>query len=284
MKRKPGSFLSVLLVISVGVLALLSPSCGGGEPEEDYCSVGADLVLETDDGSYVTLHANTDIIPCSEMEASYVPLADLPDEECLPCNPEKAAEGGCLYSQATAITAIDVTPNDVRFRPPGELDYALPETWPGNEGDWLWIYQNNPASNCPNAWTIVSVGAATVTEDLDRAIGEINHTCIFLLVDLRGDFNAMGRLTQPVELQSDSTLVMSLDVVASSTNPELAGELVTFFLYGTQYEYGGDKLLSLLMEYFQPGTTLLIHHETTGNTVIWSDSQVVQFDCEKVSW
>jgi len=272
-------------------LLLLSPTCGNqqGEPVEDFCSLAAAQVLDTNDDaddSYVSLDAGTDIIPCSVMAAAYVPLGELPDGECLPCSPEKVREGDCLYREAYAITAIDVTPDGVRFLPAATLSYGLPADYDGP--DTLFIYQHDPEATCDpperTSWTIVSIDVATVRDTDDFADGPFDHTCIFALVDLQGGFNAMGRLTRPIELRPDNTLVVSLNVAGSSTNPELENQLVTFVLYGVQYQEGIEKLMSLLTEYFRPDTMLLMHHESDGNMVIWSDKQVVRFFVEKVEW
>jgi hypothetical protein len=276
--KKRTSFLSVLLMLLLGAVAFLSPSCDGCE-----CPLTSERVINTSDGSFVTIPSGTDITPCNCMAASYVPLADLPDQACLPCNPEEAAEGGCLYTQATKIAAIDVTPNGCKFTPAAELSYSLPtQPWPGPTT--LYILRHIPSASCPSSWVVSSTDPASVRPSKDFADGPFDHTSIFLLVDLQGDFNAMGRLSEAIDLVDDVTLAVNLDVVGSSTHPELAGQSVTFLLRGVQYATGIEELISLLAEYYEPGTTLLLHHETDGNMVIWSDAYVVQLSVEEVAW
>jgi len=273
-----------LLVVLLGALALLSPSCDGCT-----CPLPGDEVLSCSDGSEVVLYSGTDITPsCACMSAQWVPLDSLPDQACLPCSPEEALDKGCFLTEAKSITAIDVTPDGKALTPSALLNYKLPKVpWTGPKT--LYIFQHDPGATCsPSAyktsWKPVTTSPAMVLSSLDRALGHFNHTCIFLLVELQGDFNAMGTLVRPIEPVDDSTLFVSLDVVGSSTNPELEGQSAAFTLYGVRYSAGVDVLLSLMQDYFPPGTTLLVHHETDGNTVIWSDSQVVQFYCEGIGW
>jgi hypothetical protein len=277
------SFFSVLLALLLGALALLSPACDGCT-----CPLSTDDVLSCSDGSEVTLYKGTNITPtCACMDADWVPLSSLPDQACLPCSPEMAMAGQCLFADAESITAIDVTPDGKTLTPSAQLSFQLP-TVPWTGSSTLYIFQHDPGATCnppaQTSWHSVTTQVAQVTSGLDRAVGKFNHTCIFLLVDLRGDFNVMGELTRPVELEPADTLLVSLDVIGSSTHPELEGQSATFGLYGVRYRDGSDALLSLMQDYFPPGTMLLIHHETNGNTVIWSDRQVVQFDCEGVGW
>lgn len=299
MKRKPGSFLSVLIAVLMGVLALLSPSCGGGtaepveetvpEPEAPVCPLAEAQVLTASDGSYVTLDAGIDIDPCATMTAAHVPLADLPDKDCLPCDPERAVEGECLFSQAESITAIDVTPDGTTFTPAATLSYKLPVV-PWTDTDTLFIFQHDPTKNCnlgayQTSWVSVSTSPASVrTPSYDFADGPFNHTCIFLLVDLQGRFNAMGTLLQQIEWQPDDTLFVTLDVAGSSTHPDLEGQQVTFGLYGVQHPDGVDALFDLLASRFSPGTMLLMHFESTGNMVIWSDREMARFTVGNMDW
>jgi hypothetical protein len=283
---KRGSFPAISLVLLVVLLALLSPSC------DTCCPPKSDQVISTSDGSQVTIYSGTTISPCNCMSASYVPLASLPDQLCLPCNPDQAKASKCLYKNATAITAIDVAPDAVTLTPAALLHFKLPTVpWPG--AMTLYIFQHDPAAACPNAWHPVSTGPATVQGTLDFANGKLNHTCIFVLVDLQGDFNAMGTLVEPPQFQDMETtnisgvlgnVLLTLDVVGSSTNPDLEGKRVTFVLVGVQADYSREQMLSLLVDLFPPGTMLLLHHEPDGNMVIWSDRQVVQFSCERVAW
>jgi len=285
---KRGSFPAILLVLFVVLLALLSPSCGTCN-----CPSTSNQVISTSDGSQVTIYSGTNINPCNCMSASYVPVGSLPDAGCLPpCSPEQAKAGKCYYTKATAITAIDVAPDGVTFAPAALLQYKLPKVpWPGAKT--LYIFQHDPTTTCPNAWRVVSTGPATVQSTLDFANGKFDHTCVFVLVDLQGDFNAMGTLLEPPRFQDLETtdvsgvlgnLLLTLDVVGSSTNPDLEGQTVTFVLLGVQADYSREQLLSLLADPFPPGTMLLLHHEPDGNMVISSNVQVVQFACERVAW
>lgn len=264
---------SLVFAALIGVLVLVSPSCDGTP-----CVACAGATVNAADGSYVTILNNTCITcgaaNCPAVGATHIPLDKLPDQGCLPCSPESEAVSGC---EATAITAIDVTPDGCSFAPDATLSFLLPSPYPA--GYDLFIYQNVPGAACPGAWVSASSVAAEVRNTQDFADGPFNHTTIFALVDLKGTFNALGRLTTPFE-GKDGEITFGLRVTGSSTNPELKGKTVTFILAGVEPKTDAAQLNKL----FEVGSTLLLHHETRGRLTIWSRRDIFQFRVEKIGW
>jgi len=206
------------------------------------------------------------------MSAAYIPDNKLPGNTCLP-------------PKSTAITAIDITPNGCTFAPAALLHYFLPQPPPATvtyySGKSLFIYQNT-GGICPNAWSSVSTGPATILNTLTFADGNFNHTSLFVLVDLQGVFNAMGTLVQAFQQVDPQTISFVMDVSGSSTNPELNGKTVTVELVGVKT----DRSVEWLKDAIPKGSTILLHHEQPqGMLWLWSGPLKAQMmvDIVKVS-
>jgi hypothetical protein len=263
-------------VLLLATVAVLSSACGGGQQPACPCPLPNVQTITTGDGSQVTLAANTAIAPCGCIGASYIAYGSLPDQGCLPCDPEKAEATGC---SATVITTIDVTPDGCTFTPAGTLHFHLPVAY--SEGDELFIYYHT-GGGCPGAWLAAGSTAAVVTPSGDYADGPFSHSTIFALVDLRGDFNALGLSRSPFQAEQDA-ISFDLAVTGSSTNPELRGKQVRFYLVGLDTT-DLKGLANTLNEQFKVGSTLLLHHEPWGQLTITSEFSVTHLAVEGVKW
>lgn len=258
MKRRT-IFATLLLVVLLGALALLSPSCDGCT-----CPLTSTELLSCSDGSEVTLNAGTDISPCNCMSATWIAPGELPDQACLPAG--------------NVITAIDVTPNGVQFSPDGLLHYALPNPALYAVGTWLTIWQHTSgtcgggSSNWipePSHATVVAGGFAD---------GPLRHTSIFALVDMSGRIGTLGRLVTPFT-QQDGDIVFDVEVLVFSTRPDLEGTVLTIVVAGIEGDPAG--FLAGLAK-IPVGAEFAFQFDDESFFTVWWEDSIIQFYAQDV--
>jgi len=265
---KRGSFPAILLVLLVVVLALLSPTCGTSTP--CVCPLTSNKVITCSDSSVVTLWNGTNLTPCQCMDAQYYKSSDLPDPGCLP--------GG-----ANVITAIDITPNGVTFSIDGRLDFRLPAGHGYAAGHLLTIWQHttgicNPGNNQTN-WSAEPGTASVIIGPPDIARGEhLRHTSIFALVEMRGRVSMLGTLVEPFT-RDNGDIVATVEVLVSSTQPELQGALVKVRLAGIE---GDPAQFMDILSKIPVGSMLALQLDDGNLLSIWWKDLIVRFYIKEI--
>ncbi len=254
-------FLSVLVVLLVGVLGVLSPSCG-----ETCCPPASDRVMNCDDGSQATVYAGTNIAPCNCMAAAYVAPQELPDPTCLPADSD-------------VITAIDITPDGASFTPDGLLHFKLPagHGYALNETLTIWQHTSGTCGGGSSNW-IPEPGHATVIAG-GFADGPMRHTSIFALVDMGGQISMFGTLAGPFT-QQNGDIVFDIDVIVSSTHRQLEGQVVGIVVAGIE---GDPARFMDILGKIPVGSAFAFQWDNGGVFTVWWEDVIVRFPAKDVS-
>jgi hypothetical protein len=260
------------MILLVAVLALLCSSCVTETPPAEVeeacpCPLTSDQVITCSDDSVVTFWNGTDFIPCECMSAEYYPPGEEPDQICLP-------------DEANVITAIDITPDNVDIDVhDGRLDFRLPGNHGYLGGHQLTVWQHDATETCDPAADLTNwspePGTASVIigpPDIART-DHLRHTSIFALIEMRGEISMLGVLVEPFA-QENGDIVTSIEVLVSSTNPELQGTVVKVRLVGIE---GDPARLIDILDKIPVGSVLALQLDADNLLSIWWEDSIVQF-------
>jgi hypothetical protein len=201
------------------------------------------------------------------MDAEYYQTEELPDLACLPAD-------------ANVITAIDITPDGVDISVhDGRLDFRLPGGHGYSDGHQLTVWQHNATETCdPPAnqtnWTAEPGTASVILGPPDIArTDQLRHTSIFALIEMRGEINMLGVLVEPFA-QENGDIVASIEVLVSSTNPELQGTVVKVRLAGIE---GDPARFVEILAKIPVGSVLALQLDADNLLSIWWEDLIVQF-------
>jgi hypothetical protein len=247
------------MILLVGMLALLSPSCNGCT-----CPLTSDRIMNCSDGSQAILYTGTDILPtCHCMSAAWIG-DNLPDPGCLPVG--------------DVITAIDITPDGAEFTLDGLLHFKLPAGHGYAINDTLTVWQHT-AGTCGGSsspW-IEEPGHATVVAG-DFADGPLRHTTVFALVDMGGRIGTLGRLVTPFE-QQNGDIVFDVEVLVSSTQRELEGQVLTIVIAGIE---GEPEQLMVSLSKIPVGSVFAFQWDDNSDFTVWWQGMLIRFYAQDV--